>query len=114
MEIEKLRKVLRFGNVPFNHAGLELIAAGPLNKQPSTVAYRKVLVASPESNQFIIYNQTFSLLEDLSGELPDKSYLSDGSYFEADRLETAVKCFGDKLAYDSVYMESLYRDIPKD
>ena len=80
-----------------------IIAAGPLTKQPGTIAYRWVLFVS--GPQIIMRRECFP-----NGFDEDVSYFSDGKYFELDELALAVRAFGDRVGADSRYMDSVYRD----
>jgi hypothetical protein len=86
------------------------IAAGPISKQPGTIANRVVLVASGQTDrhsQFAVYMEMFPNYPDVK-----ESHFSDGNYFKADQLVEATKRFAQRVTNNAGYLTSLYRDEP--
>lgn len=81
-----------------------LIAAGPLTKQPATMAYRIVLV-SRCSGDYVVWKQYFSNYPDIR-----KSHYESGSYFKPDEFSVAAAEFGRRVTDDARFYDSLYRD----
>lgn len=81
-----------------------VIAVGPLTKQPATVANRVVL-------RYILANLVFAVHTECFPHYPDlgNSYYIQGDYFQQHQLADAVKRFGDKISDSHVYMGSVYR-----
>jgi hypothetical protein len=90
-----------------------VIAAGPLSKQPGTVANRVVLVkvesaaqiAGHRYNRFVVYNEFFPNYPDVSA-----SHYDSGRYFRDEDLVDATKAFAERVAVQANYLASLYRD----
>lgn len=91
--------------------GQQIIAAGPLSKQPHSTPYRIVLVKR-NIGGFTVHKEFF---EDLpEGDGPYKSSLAEGKYFtsggtEAELLAKATQAFGEMVASHSEYLLSLAR-----
>lgn len=90
-------------NVGTSH--LNIVAAGPLTKQPGTNPYRFVIVAY-ENGEFSVHTEYFSDITNLK-----KSSLSNGHYFKAgpEGFVKAVEKFSEKVAQHAEYMASVYR-----
>jgi hypothetical protein len=92
--------------------GFTYLASTPVIKQPGTLPYRIVLVTN--GDQFIVYTQYFNTyqVDPLSGYLETSNpSFSNGNYFGSDLLHRALKCFGERVAKDSVHIESIYREV---
>ena len=89
-----------------------LIAAGPLSKQPATMPYRIVLVdrGSEENHDYVVYREYFDeeQLQDVIENPVVSSHFADGTYCGND-LVRAVGLFGEKVAFHAKYLESLNR-----
>lgn len=91
--------------------GGTIIAAGPLNKQPATMAYRIVLVET--AKQFVVWRESFASMPLVGMTFTDEqTNFSDGDYFGKDQLVKAVKCFGDRISNTAEFLQSLYREEP--
>ncbi len=86
-----------------------VFAAGPLTKQPGTVAYRIVLRKINGARPFVVHMERFP---EFTVEHPDfKNPTYDGGqYFEVGELDKAIKAFGERVAANADYVRSLYRD----
>lgn len=92
--------------------GFTYLASTPVIKTPGTLPYRIVLVCN--GDQFIVYTQHFNQyhVDTLSGYLEtSKPSFSNGNYFGSNHLHLALKCFGERVAKDSVHIESVYREM---
>jgi hypothetical protein len=86
------------------------IAAGPLTKQPATMAYRVVLVedfdAEGQNGRYIVWRQQF----------PDwpsvhSVYFAEGDYFEGvNSIKAAITRFAERCANTAEYVLSCERD----
>jgi hypothetical protein len=91
---------------------LNIIAAGPLSKQPGSTPYRIVLIAY-DNGEYSVHHQMFR--EDDLGKLkagePVSSSLAHGSYFRSggEELARATKKFADKVSAHADYLPSLFR-----
>ena len=92
----------------------ELLAAGPLTKQPGSLPYRIVL--HRHGNSFAVHSEYFNqnLLDEgelLSNIYVYKSHLEYGHYFNENEFVKAVEKFSEKLALHArLYFPSLYRE----
>ena len=86
-----------------------VFAAGPITKQPGTMAYRIVLRNLTGVSPFVVHTQFFPNYE---ADYPDfsKSHFAHGHYFTAGELAAAVECFGKKIAENASCIGSLYRE----
>jgi len=112
MNIDKLKSVLALRHVPVNEAmkGL-LLAAGPITKQPSTVAFRVVLVGRETEDvehphPFVVWVERFPNFPSLEG-----SSFSSGEYFLFHDFDKAVQTFGLLIMNGAKFIPSIYRDI---
>jgi hypothetical protein len=92
-----------------------IIAAGPLTKQPGTVAYRIVLRRVEGVQPFVVHMQRFPDIvyrpgrSTLFGNLMQSDF-AEGIYFYANEFHKAVEAFGKKVADHANFTQSLYRD----
>jgi hypothetical protein len=95
------------GSVTTN--GGMLLAAGPLNKQPGTVAHRMVLVQMNEGSrtQFVVWQQNFPNFEDNNPDLSNP-HMHQGEYFHVSEFDAAVKEFARRLDASATFLRSLY------
>ena len=93
---------------------LNIVAAGPLSKQPGSTPYRIVLVAYADGS-YSVHHQTFR--EDDMDKLQRgefhtiSSSLAHGSYFREgpEELVKATVKFADKVTAHAPYLASLFR-----
>jgi hypothetical protein len=85
---------------------LNIIAAGPLSKQPGSTAYRIVLIAY-EDGEYSVHHQMFNDVTNLK-----RSSLAHGSYFKAgpEGLTKATVKFAEKVTAHAEYLASLFRE----
>lgn len=80
-----------------------VIAAGPLTKQPSTVATRVVLRVKPDDTGFVVHNEYFPNYPSL-----DNPNYEAGDYFQPDELHHAIACFGERVRRKANQAASIY------
>lgn len=85
-----------------------LIAAGPLVKQPSTKPYRIVL--ADLGDEFVVHTE---ILNDDNPDLTEPiscgSFFDQGDYFTLDKLGEAYLRFGERVVLHARYADSAYR-----
>jgi len=80
-----------------------VIAAGPLSKQPHTIAFRVVLVQRDDGS-FVVWNQYFP-------NYPDRGEqnLESGDYFQTHQLVESTQRFAERVVRHSGTLASIYR-----
>jgi len=85
-----------------------LLAAGPLVKQPITKPYRVIL--ADLGDEFVVHNE---ILQDDNSDLTKPiscgSFYEQGDYFTADQLGEAYQRFGERIIKNAKYANSAYR-----
>lgn len=83
-----------------------VLAMGPLSKQPGSTPYRIVLIE--RDDKLIVYAQGFK--ENENGTLDfGKTSFSQGDYYGPDELVKATQRFAERTAKHAEYLQSLYR-----
>lgn len=85
-----------------------VIAAGPLAKQPGTMPFRVVLVQY-DDGKFSVHREMFGTLP--ANDQFAKSDLCSGHYFGAHELVEATKLFAEKVSDNANDLCTLYRDV---
>ena len=87
--------------------GTQVLAAGPLSRQPGTMPYRIVLLGRANGS-YSVHSQMFETLE----PVPSGDHFMSGDYFApgANGLVGATKRFGERVAANAEYLASLWRE----
>lgn len=88
-----------------------IIAVGPLTKQPMTLAYR-VALSELANGSFAVHHEYFRNEGVLSLSQIEESWFERGDYFNPNELVEATARFGERVAKQAEYLESLYREEP--
>jgi len=87
----------------------DILAAGPITKQPHTLPFRVVLRVIP-SGEFVVHDQIWEFNRPLPLDVRFIVYGFDcGDYFSIDNLPAAVKRFAQRVAETVPGIQSLYR-----
>jgi hypothetical protein len=90
-----------------------LLAAGPLVKQPSTKPYRIVLVDFED--EFTVHTEILrDDNPDLSKPVDCESFFEQGDYFSPNQLGEAYLRFAERVAHHAQFTNSAYRLLNKD
>lgn len=86
-----------------------LLAAGPMTKQPSTIAYRIVMVAEwsncHKMGRIVVWNQGFNDWPDL-----ENTHFYSGDYYRLDQLAEATARFAKRIADSAESIKSIYEE----
>lgn len=86
-----------------------LLAMGPVTKQPATMAYRRVLLAS-KPHQFKVTTEFFPHYDGNGNTSLSDSAYGQGFYYSSGQLSEALAKFAELVGYDAeYYIDSLKR-----
>ncbi len=99
---------IAFG-LPAMESGSDIIAGGPLTRQPMTKPYRIVLRDLGEEG-FVVHYQYFKTNPKLVPPHLVHDSFGDGDYFKANEIEQAALRFGRRVMLDAKHYASIYRE----
>ena len=94
--------------------GRDIIAAGPITKQPYTRPYR-IIIRLNSNGELVVCNQYFDINKDYDDLylacLKANSDYGNGVY--TTHLSDAISVWAKRLSNDTTYTESIYREMNK-